>query len=124
MRCVSRAIAASVTAVSATGIAPGASIWSQIKKPFPIRGFLPLEPERREAAGRRNRRNWANQLRSAISSSQHLPNPTQSLLRDLSDALIQLISGHESKKSLEVYQHLALNTVEHTYQEAVRTIGI
>jgi hypothetical protein len=33
-------------------------------------------------------------------------------------------SGHESKKSLEVYQHLALNTVEHAYQEAVRSIGI
>jgi integrase/recombinase XerD len=27
----------------------------------------------------------------------------------LSDAQIKLISGHESKKSLEVYQHLALN---------------
>ncbi len=38
----------------------------------------------------------------------------------LSDAQIQLISGHESKKSLEVYQHLALNEVEHAYQEAVR----
>jgi hypothetical protein len=37
---------------------------------------------------------------------------------------IQLISGHESKKSLEVYQHLALNTVEHAYQEAVRSIAI
>ena len=42
----------------------------------------------------------------------------------LSDAQIQLISGHESKKSLEVYQHLALSTVEHAYQEAVRSIGI
>jgi len=42
----------------------------------------------------------------------------------LSDAQIQLISGHESKKSLEVYQHLALNTVQHAYQEAVRSIGI
>jgi hypothetical protein len=42
----------------------------------------------------------------------------------LSDAQTQLISGHESKKSLEVYQHLASNTVEHAYQEAVRSIGI
>jgi site-specific recombinase XerD len=42
----------------------------------------------------------------------------------LSDAQIQLISGHESKKSLEVYQHLALNTVEHAYQEAVRSISL
>jgi len=44
--------------------------------------------------------------------------------RGLSDAQIQLISGHESKKSLEIYQHLALNTVEQAYQEAVRSISI
>jgi site-specific recombinase XerD len=43
--------------------------------------------------------------------------------RGLSDAQIQLISGHESKKSLEVHQHLALNTVEHAYQETVRSIS-
>ena len=28
--------------------------------------------------------------------------------KGLTDAQIQLISGHESKKSLEVYQHLSL----------------
>jgi integrase/recombinase XerD len=44
--------------------------------------------------------------------------------RGLSDAQIQLISGHESKKSLELYQHLALHTVEQAYQEAVRRISI
>src|ERR1700675_1099727 len=32
--------------------------------------------------------------------------------KGLSDAQIQLISGHESKKSLEVYQHLSMETVE------------
>ena len=42
----------------------------------------------------------------------------------LSDAQIQLISGHESKKSLEVYQHLSLGSVEQAYQEAVRSVGI
>jgi len=42
----------------------------------------------------------------------------------LSDAQIQLISGHESKKSLEVYQHLSLKSVEQDYQEAVRSISI
>src|SRR5262249_7357390 len=46
MRCVSSAIAASVTVVSATGIPPGASMWTQIKKSFPIRRFRPLEPAR------------------------------------------------------------------------------
>jgi len=35
-----------------------------------------------------------------------------------SDAQIQLISGHESKKSLEIYQHLSLGAVELAYQEA------
>jgi hypothetical protein len=30
----------------------------------------------------------------------------------LSDAQIQQISGHESKKSLEVYQHLSLESVD------------
>ena len=45
----------------------------------------------------------------------------------LSDAQIQLISGHESKKSLEVYQHLALNTVlkdvhiSHNEQDCIRS---
>jgi integrase/recombinase XerD len=38
----------------------------------------------------------------------------------LSDAQIQLISGHESKKSLEIYQHLSLGAVEQAYQEAVQ----
>lgn len=44
--------------------------------------------------------------------------------RGLSDAQIQLISGHESKKSLEIYQHLSLDAVEDAYQEAVRVIGV
>ena len=42
----------------------------------------------------------------------------------LSDAQIQLISGHESKRSLEVYQHLSLDAVESAYQEAVQDIGL
>ena len=36
----------------------------------------------------------------------------------LSDAQIQLISGHSSKKSLELYQHLGLESVEQAYQNA------
>jgi integrase/recombinase XerD len=38
----------------------------------------------------------------------------------LSDAQIQLISGHSSKKSLEVYQHLSLEAVEASYQAAAQ----
>ena len=44
--------------------------------------------------------------------------------RGLSDAQIQLISGHESKKSLEVYQHLSLKNVEQAYQDAVQALEV
>jgi site-specific recombinase XerD len=43
--------------------------------------------------------------------------------RGLTDAQIQLISGHESRKSLEVYQHLSLENVREAYQEAVRDLS-
>jgi integrase/recombinase XerD len=33
---------------------------------------------------------------------------------------LNLISGHASKKSLAVYQHLSLETVKNAYQAAVR----
>lgn len=42
----------------------------------------------------------------------------------LSDAKIQLISGHESRKSLELYQHLSLEAVEADYQKAVRSLDV
>jgi len=41
--------------------------------------------------------------------------------KGMSDAQIQLISGHSTKKSLEVYQHLSLKDVEKDYQEAWKT---
>ena len=44
--------------------------------------------------------------------------------RGLSDAQIRLISGHESKRSLEVYQHLSLETVEEAYQEVMKSVGV
>ncbi len=44
--------------------------------------------------------------------------------KGLSDSQIQLISGHESKKSLEVYQHLSLKNVEQAYQDAVKSIEV
>ena len=44
--------------------------------------------------------------------------------RGLSDAQIQLISGHDSKKSLEIYQHLSLDAVEQAYQQAVQSLGL
>lgn len=44
--------------------------------------------------------------------------------KGLSDSQIQLISRHESKKSLEVYQHLSLKNVEQAYQKAVKSIEV
>jgi integrase/recombinase XerD len=44
--------------------------------------------------------------------------------KGLSDAQIQLISGHETKKSLEVYQHLSLESVKNAYQNAVQSVGV
>jgi site-specific recombinase XerD len=44
--------------------------------------------------------------------------------RGLSDSQIQLISGHGSKKSLEIYQHLSLQNVEKAYQDAVKTLEV
>jgi integrase/recombinase XerD len=42
----------------------------------------------------------------------------------LPDSQIQLISGHASKKSLEVYQHLSLASVQPGYQRAVKGLEV
>jgi integrase/recombinase XerD len=42
----------------------------------------------------------------------------------LPDSAIQLISGHSSKKSLEVYQHLSLSHITTGYQMAVKDLGV
>jgi hypothetical protein len=34
------------------------------------------------------------------------------------------LAAHESKKSLEVYQHLSLESVDKAYQDAVQSVGI
>lgn len=42
----------------------------------------------------------------------------------LTDAQIQLVSGHSSKKSLEVYQHIELRHVSVDYQKAMKGLEI
>jgi integrase/recombinase XerD len=42
----------------------------------------------------------------------------------LSDAQIQLLSGHASRKSLEIYQHLSPEAVEGAYQQAVKLLEV
>lgn len=37
---------------------------------------------------------------------------------------LQLLSGHASKKSLEIYQHLSLDAVEGAYQQAVKLLEV
>jgi hypothetical protein len=42
----------------------------------------------------------------------------------LSDAKIQPISGHGSRKSPDIYQHLSIEAVENDYQKAVRNLDV
>ena len=42
----------------------------------------------------------------------------------VSDSVVQLINGHASKKSLEVYRHLSLEDVQPGYQKAVKELEI
>lgn len=42
----------------------------------------------------------------------------------LTDAQIQVISGHSSKQSLEVYQHLSVKDTAPGYQEAMKKLGV
>ena len=42
----------------------------------------------------------------------------------LSDAQIQQLSGHASKKSLELYRHLPLDAAEGACQQAVRLLEV
>jgi hypothetical protein len=35
-----------------------------------------------------------------------------------------LLSGHASKQSLEIYQHLSLAAVEEAYQQAVKQLEV
>jgi hypothetical protein len=40
----------------------------------------------------------------------------------LADARLQLICGHKSKQSLEVYQYISLDMVDEANQEAVQSL--
>lgn len=40
------------------------------------------------------------------------------------DQQIQLISGHGSRDSLEIYQHMGLGDVGESYQEAMKKVGV
>jgi len=42
----------------------------------------------------------------------------------MTDAAIQLVSGHASKKSLERYQHMSLKDAQQPYQDAMKKLGV
>jgi integrase/recombinase XerD len=83
--------------------------------------FTPRRVQQIVQAYRRDRAGIAQHVHPHLFRHQML---TYLTAQGLSDAQIQLISGHESKQSLEVYQHLPLDTVEDAYQEAVQHIGL
>jgi site-specific recombinase XerD len=90
---------------------------------FESRRGTPFTPRRMQqiVQGYRDRAGIAQHVHPHLFRHQMLTFLTS---QGLSDAQIQLISGHESKRSLEVYQHLSLETVEEAYQEAVQSIGL
>jgi hypothetical protein len=71
--------------------------------------FLYISQQARKKSGLRRGR---NQMLTYLTS------------KGLTDSQIQLISGHESEKSLELYQHLSLESVDKAYQAAVQSVGI
>lgn len=72
-------------------------------------------------------RNYADQAGLKRSVHPHLLRHqmlTFLTAQGLTDAKIQLISGHGNRKSLELYQHLSLAAIENDYQKAVRNLEI
>lgn len=86
---------------------------SKYKAPFSTRRIHQIVSEYGEAAGI-DQAVHPHLFRHAI-----LTHLTKS---GVSDAQIQLVSGHASKKSLERYQHLALSDVKQDYETAVRKL--
>jgi integrase/recombinase XerD len=90
---------------------------------FESRRCTPFTPRRVQqiVQGYRDRASIAQHVHPHLFRHQML---TFLTAQGLSDAQIQLISGHESKRSLEVYQHLSLETVEEAYQEVMKSVGV
>jgi integrase/recombinase XerD len=90
---------------------------------FESRRCTPFTPRRVQqiVQGYRDRAGIAQHVHPHLFRHQML---TFLTAQGLSDAQIQLISGHGSKKSLEVYQHLSLETVEEAYQEVMKSVGV
>ena len=90
---------------------------------FESRRCTPFTPRRVQqiVQGYRDRAGIAQHVHPHLLRHQML---TFLTAQGLSDAQIQLISGHESKRSLEVYQHLSLMAVDEAYQEVMKSVGV
>ena len=90
---------------------------------FESRRCTPFTPRRVQqiVQGYRDRAGIAQHVHPHLFRHQML---TFLTAQGLTDAQIQLISGHESKRSLEVYQHLSLETVAEAYQEVMKSVGV
>ena len=104
-----------------------------------LRTYLAAHPENRYLFESRQRTKYSTrrieQIVAEHAAAAELPDRMQPhLLRHqmltwltaqgLPDSQIQLISGHASKKSLEVYQHLSLADVRTGYQRAVKGLEV
>jgi integrase len=104
-----------------------------------LRTYLAANPENRYLFESRQRTKYSTrrieQIVAEYAAAAELPDRIHPhLLRHqmltwltaqgLPDAQIQLISGHASKKSLEVYQHLSLTDVRPGYQRAVKGLEV
>lgn len=88
---------------------------SRQKRKFSSRRIQQLVKEYAQAAG------ITEHVHPHLFRHQALTHLTKS---GLADSQIQLISGHASKKSLEVYQHLSLRDVSADYQAAAKKMEI
>jgi site-specific recombinase XerD len=90
---------------------------------FESRWSTPFTPRRVQqiVQGYRDRAGIAQHVHPHLFRHQML---TFLTAQGLTDAQIQLISGHESKRSLEVHQHLSLETVEEAYLEVMESLGV
>jgi hypothetical protein len=101
------------------------SLAGKSQKPIPVRNkplwtfYSSADPADRTELPGAGEAHSTGTSPSIPSSDDYVPHLTGSI-----DAQIQLISGHESKKSLEIYQHLSLSAVEQAYQEAIQGVSI
>jgi integrase/recombinase XerD len=88
---------------------------SQQRRPYSTRRIQQIMEEYAKAAG------IEEQVHPHLLRHQLLTFLTS---QGMTDAAIQLVSGHASKKSLERYQHMSLKDAQQPYQDAMRKLGV